>query len=157
MSEITNVRLIKAGVEHVNEIAPLFDAYRQFYEEAADAKLAHDYIEARLKNNEATIFLALGEKDSRTIALGFTLLYPTFCSVAAKNVWVLYDLFVTPDARRTGVAKKLMNAAKELGQESGAAWLKLETAHTNKPGQALYESLGWEKDEEFYTYSLSLN
>ena len=49
-----------------------------------------------------------------------------------------------------------MHAAKELGVETGAAWLKLETAHTNIAGQALYESLGWEKDNEFYSYFLHL-
>ena len=95
--------------------------------------------------------------DGETRALGFTQLYPTFCSVAASNVWVLYDLFVAPEARRKGVARALMDAGTELGKKSGAAWLKLETAHTNIPGQTLYESQGWHKDEEFLTYFLALD
>lgn len=156
MSEVNNVRIIRAGVEQVGLIAPLFDAYRQFYDQAPDAQLAYDFIEARLSNDESVIFLAMGEKGGEATALGFTQLYPTFCSLAVKNVWVLYDLFVTFDARRTGVAKLLMNQAKDFGRETGAAWLKLETAHTNKPGQALYESLGWELDEDFRAYYLPL-
>jgi len=30
------------------------------------------------------------------------------------------------------------------------------TAIDNRPGQALYESLGWVRDEEFYHYELVL-
>jgi ribosomal protein S18 acetylase RimI-like enzyme len=155
MSEIANLHILRAGTQQVPLIAPLFDAYRQFYEQAADAKLAHDFIETRLSNNESVIFLAMGNVGGETLALGFTQLYPTFCSVSAKNVWILGDLFVAPEARRSGVARLLMTQSKDFGRESGAAWLQLQTAYTNNAGQALYESLGWVRDEEFYTYSLT--
>ena len=149
-----NLKIIQATTDHTRLIAPLFDAYRQFYQQPANLDLAHAYIHDRLSKNECTIFLALNV-DSH--ALGFTLLYPSFCSVAAKNIWVLYDLFVAPQFRRTGIARALMNRAEKLGADTQSAWLKLETAHTNIPGQKLYESLGWERDGEFYTYFLSLN
>ncbi len=155
MTEET-VQIRRATMADVDLIAPLFDAYRQFYERPADLVLARDYIEARLKNDESVIFLATAMKDGAEIGLGFTQLYPSFCSVSAQNVWVLYDLFVDPNARRTGVAKRLMKEAKKHGRETGAAWLKLETALTNRPGQALYESLGWHRDNDFYTYHLPL-
>jgi ribosomal protein S18 acetylase RimI-like enzyme len=155
MSEVSDLRIVRAGVEQVELIAPLFDAYRQFYEQAADAKLAHDFIAARLENNESVIFLASGNRGGETLALGFTQLFPTFCSVSAKNVWILGDLFVAPVARRLGVAKLLMTESKSFGEASGSAWMQLQTAYTNQAGQALYESLGWVRDEEFYTYSLS--
>ena len=48
-----------------------------------------------------------------------------------------------------------MTESKDFGEKSGAAWLALQTAYTNKAGQALYESLGWVRDEEFYTYGLT--
>jgi ribosomal protein S18 acetylase RimI-like enzyme len=145
---------VRAGVEQVELIAPLFDAYRQFYEQAADAQLAHDFIEARLNNDESVIFLAIGNRGGEPMALGFTQLFPTFCSVSAKNVWILGDLFVAPLARRLGVAKLLMTESKNFGKKSGAAWMQLQTAYTNQAGQALYEGLGWVRDEEFYTYSI---
>jgi len=140
--------IIKADLSNLSEIAPLFDAYRQFYDQKPDL------IGERLKNYESVIFLA---RDNTEKPVGFTQLYPTFCSVAANNVWVLYDLFVAPEARRQGVAQQLMGAAKTLGADTDAAWLKLETGVTNKPGQALYEKLGWERDNEFYTYFQELD
>jgi ribosomal protein S18 acetylase RimI-like enzyme len=50
-----------------------------------------------------------------------------------------------------------MEAARKYAVHCGAGRLQLETAISNRPGQALYESLGWERDEEFYTYHLALD
>ena len=70
--------------------------------------------------------------------------------------WILYDLFVTPDGRGKGIARKLMQRAKQLAQETDTKYITLETARDNLIGQALYESEGYERDTEFYAYSLSL-
>lgn len=134
---------------HAGEIAPLFDAYRQFYDQPADLAKAEAYISARLSARESVIFIA---RDSSGRALGFTQLYPTFCSVSAAPVWILYDLFVAPEARRNGAARKLLAAARAHAKSTGAAWIKLETNVDNIPGQTLYESDGWSRDTEFYSY-----
>jgi ribosomal protein S18 acetylase RimI-like enzyme len=83
-------------------------------------------------------------------------LYPLFCSVAATPIWVLYDLYVDSSARRQGVGKLLMNQARELAKSNGSSRIDLETAVDNVNAQALYESLGYEKEVEFFKYSLSL-
>ena len=75
-------------------IAPLFDAYRQFYEQPADADAALAFITARLERGESVILLARRPDGS---ALGFCQLYPSFCSVLAAPIYVLYDLFVVPE------------------------------------------------------------
>lgn len=85
-------------------------------------------------------------------ALGFTLLYPTFSSLQLKRAWVLNDLFVAAEARRRGVARRLIERATRLAKSSGAAYLMLETAHTNKKAQRLYESLGWVWERDFRNY-----
>ena len=89
--------------------------------------------------------------------VGFTQLYPAFCSVLADRTFVLYDLFVTPSARGTGAGRALMEAAEAHARKSGAARLELQTAKTNKIGQSLYETCGWKRDELFYNYTKSLN
>ncbi|MEZ5892267.1 MAG: GNAT family N-acetyltransferase [Parvularculaceae bacterium] len=143
--------ITRASERDVDDVATLFDAYRQFYDQPADLAAARDFIASRVSNNESVIYLARNKSGE---AVGFTQLYPSFCSVAARSVWILYDLFVAPAARRQGVAVQLMNRARDHAMETGAAWLKLETALTNKPAQALYESLGWVRDDDFYVYYL---
>ena len=136
------------------DVAPLFDAYRQFYDCAPDAERARDFLAARLKNDEAVIFLA---RDGDGTPLGFTQLYPSFCSVDVARIWILYDLFVAPAARQRGVGRALMNRARQLAEETGAAWIGLNTAIDNVTAQALYEDLGYRRDDGFYTYVLRLD
>lgn len=134
-------------------IAPLFDAYRQFYEQPADADASLAFITARLERGESVILLARRPDGS---ALGFCQLYPSFCSVLAAPIYVLYDLFVAPDARRLGVGRALLLAAEAHARATGHARMDLTTARNNLRAQALYESLGWVRDEVFLTYARTL-
>jgi ribosomal protein S18 acetylase RimI-like enzyme len=140
----------RAGLADLDAVAALFDAYRQFYEMPADADRARAYIEARMKKGESVILVA--EDEARTI-VGFCQLYPSFCSVLAEPILVLYDLFVDPAARRSGAGRALMLAAERHGRDSGAARMDLQTAESNRSAQALYESLGWTRDTVFRVYT----
>lgn len=139
----------------VDAIAPLFDAYRQFYGKSSDLALAHSFLAERLARQESIIFVA--ETDTHTNrAVGFTQLYPSFSSARAARIYILNDLYVRADARRLGAAKQLLNAAAEFGRSAGAVRLSLSTAFTNIPAQKLYESMGWKRDELFCEYGLVL-
>jgi ribosomal protein S18 acetylase RimI-like enzyme len=135
-------------------VAVLFDAYRQFYEKPADLALARRYLGERFQRRESVILVA---ENAEGDIVGFTQLYPAFCSVLADRTYVLYDLFVAPSARGTGAGRALMEAAEAHARQTGAARLQLETAKTNKIGQSLYESCGWERDDLFYVYSKSID
>ena len=143
----------RAGLDDVAVLAPLFDGYRQFYGQRPDLPGARAFLEERLRRDESVIFVALadGEKGD---ALGFTQLYPSFSSVSLRRLWVLNDLFVRPDIRRGGVGRRLLERAREWAIETEAKGLILATATTNEAAQALYESCGWRRDEEFEHYQL---
>ena len=150
MGEIT-VR--RAQAADLAAVAQLFDQYRQFYRQPPDAALAKRFISERLANRDSVILVA---SPAREAPLAFTQLYPTLCSVSAAPIYVLYDLFVAASARRRGMARALMTAARAHADAAGAVRLELATARTNEKAQALYESLGWVRDQEFYRYSLEL-
>ena len=48
----------QAGPGDVDAVAPLFDAYRQFYQQSSDPALARAFIAERLARSESVIFLA---------------------------------------------------------------------------------------------------
>ena len=50
-----------------------------------------------------------------------------------------------------------METAREFCEGTGASRIDLSTAVTNTTAQALYESLGYQRDDEFYGYSLELS
>ena len=83
-------------------------------------------------------------------------LYPSFCSVSKIPILILYDLYVDQDQRGLGIGRMLMNKAKVFAIENSYKRLELSTAKDNFIGQSLYESLGYEKDNAFYHYSLEL-
>jgi len=130
----------------------LFDEYRQFYMLPTNVQRATEYIAARIAAGDSVVLVAAEESEQ---LLGFTQLYPTWCSLLAGPVYVLYDLYVPPRARRRGVARALLEAAADRARRDGMLRMTLSTAKTNVNAQALYESLGWERDNEFYVYNLS--
>lgn len=139
-----------ASLDDLDTVAPLFDAYRQFYAQAPDLAGARRFVEARLRNGES--FVLLAETPTQG-AVGFCQLYPTFCSVEARPIFSLYDLYVRPDVRRSGAGRALLLAAERLAQDQGKARMDLTTARTNSPAQAAYASLGWVRDDVFLAYS----
>lgn len=142
-----------ATLDDLDLIAPLFAAYRVFYEQAHDLPAARRFIGERLSLRESVILLAQSESGE---ALGFIQLYPIFSSIAAERIWLLSDLYVSDVARGQGIARELMQKATQHARDSGAAWLELSTAHTNTKAQALYESLGYQLDTVYRYYSLAV-
>jgi GNAT superfamily N-acetyltransferase len=144
--------IIRATIEHLDLVAPLFDGYRQFYKQPSNLDGAHQFIKDRLIRHESVIFLALLDE----AAVGFTQLYPSFSSTSMQRLWILNDLFVAPAGRRSGVGEALIERARQFAVESGAKGLMLETAVTNTTAQRLYERLGWVRDTEYCVYNLTL-
>ena len=142
-----------ATAADLDAVASLFDAYRQFYRQPADPALARRFIRERFTRRESVIFVA---ETAPGELVGFCQLYPTFCSVRAAPTYVLYDLFVAPEARGVGAGRALMRAAEAHAASTGAARLELATAKTNTIAQSLYESLGWVRDEAFFVYGRAL-
>jgi ribosomal protein S18 acetylase RimI-like enzyme len=140
----------QARIDDLNQVAQLFNSYRQFYEQAPDLALAKTFLTERINKQQSVIFVA---ENSENKLIGFCQIYPSFCSVAAAKIGVLYDLFVDNSVRKTGAGRALMLAAHEYAANNGMARLDLTTAKDNLKAQALYESLGWLRDEVFYAYS----
>lgn len=142
-----------ATLADLDAVAPLFDAYRQFYEQTPDLALARAFIGERLRQQQSVILMAENEAGT---ALGFCQLYPSFCSVEARPIYSLYDLYVIPAARGLGAGRQLLLAAERLAAEHGKSRMDLTTAKTNVRAQSIYASLGWVRDEVFFAYSRAI-
>ncbi len=142
----------RATLDDLDALTPLFDAYRSFYGRVSDLPAARAFLAARLELGESVVFLAFAGNEP----VGFTQLYPSFSSVSVARLHVLNDLFVSERGRRGGVGKRLLYAAIEYARGDGAVRLVLSTARTNHAAQALYESTGWKRDDEYLVYELPL-
>jgi GNAT superfamily N-acetyltransferase len=147
------VSIEEATARDLDDLVPLFDAYRQFYGRSSDLRLARDFLGARLSRRESVVLLA---KDAIADALGFAQMFPSFSSVRAAPIYILNDLFVSPSSRGTGIGTQLLRVGADVARSKGAVRMKLSTAISNSTAQRLYEALGWKRDDEFYEYGLSL-
>ncbi len=149
------IEVVRAALDDLPLLVPLFDGYRQFYKQASDPEAGRRFLAAHLENGTSVIFLAFrATAEGERHACGFTQLYPSFSSISLKPLWILNDLFVAPDARGLGVGRALLECAREFAAGTGARGLTLKTAVDNYSAQALYESSGWKRDEQFYSYDL---
>jgi GNAT superfamily N-acetyltransferase len=153
MSDQRGVAVRQATIFDLETIVSLLDAYRQFYRRPSDPDLARRFLLERFQHNESIIFLALREDGS---AVGFTQLFPSFSVLAAARIFILNDLFVSPEARRNRVGALLLDAAVRFGRAVGAVRLTLSTEVTNQQAQRLYEKEGWTRQTQFYSYDLTL-
>ncbi|WP_338846091.1 GNAT family N-acetyltransferase [Massilia sp. W12] len=151
MSAKFSVRLAQEA--DLPAIAPLFDAYRQFYRQSPDVAGAQAFLQQRMQLAQSQILLAQAE-DGRLA--GFTQLYPVFSSVSMRPAWILNDLYVHPEFRQQGVASALLQAAIAHGRSSGAAWISLQTAHDNAAAQALYRQHGFTQEEKYLSFNYAL-
>ena len=143
----------RAELDDLELLVPLFDGYRRFYGLPTNLDLCRSFLADRIGRNESVVFVA-GARGGP--ASGFTQMYPSFGSLSAGRIWILYDLFVAVGARGKGVGRLLMERARHHGLETAARAIVLSTARTNDVAQGLYESLGYKRDDEFLTYELAL-
>ena len=147
-----NFIIKEATVEDSEKIGEVFDLYRQFYKKNPDKIISIEYIKQRLTNKESTIFFI--EEDN--VCIGIVQLYVTFDSLELSKKIILYDLFVRSEYRKKGIGAMLMDASKDFAENNGITGIELSTAISNGTAQRLYESLGYERDNEFYNYYLSI-
>jgi len=144
MATQSDITIKRATIADVLRVAPLFDAYRQFYGKPSDLKSASEFLRSRLFDCETVVYYATGENEH---VAGFAQLFPSFSSVSLCRAWILNDLFVHPDFRARGVGHALMERAKQHCLEFGARQLWLQTDLTNDTAQRLYETVGMTRKE----------
>lgn len=143
------MKIYQAQPQDVKKILPLFLGYRHFYHVEENLAEAEVFLYDRISLGQSIVFYVEDEGK----AVGFAQLYPLFCSLEMKRTWLLYDLFVIPEARKHGVANRLLERADQLATETHSAFIMLSTATDNIKAQKLYEDNGYLQDNDFYVYN----
>jgi GNAT superfamily N-acetyltransferase len=142
-----------ASPADLDAIAPLFDAYRQFFTKAADIDVSRRFLSERLERSESTILAAY---DGETAA-GFLQLYPLFSSWHAMRQWFLSDLFVAPALRERGIGKRLVRASIDFAKQTKARAILVELPFSEPHLARFYGELGFGKDEIFELHRLAIS
>jgi GNAT superfamily N-acetyltransferase len=137
----------------VEPLLPLIAGYQEFYGARPDEARNRRFFSRLIgENSRGTLIEARAGGE----VVGFATLYWSQSSVSARDVVVLNDLFVRPDARSGGVGRKLIAAAAAVARERGAGALQWVTHPDNAAARRLYDSLG-ATAETWVEYSLELS
>ncbi|WP_136068112.1 GNAT family N-acetyltransferase [Modicisalibacter radicis] len=143
-----------ATLSDLEPLSQLLDDYRRFYAQPGDRPAARAFIAQRLALADSRLLV---HGDDAGALNGFVQLYPLLSTVSLAPRWLLNDLYVNPEARGRGIGRALMQAAATLAREHGVPRLTLSTQTHNRTAQALYESLGWQRNDAFHGYTLTLD
>lgn len=143
--------IIKAALKELDTAAELFNLYRIFQKQTSDVEGARTFLKDRLERKESVVFLAYDGESP----VGIAQLYPLFSSVSMQRVWLLNDLYIKEGARNKGFGKQLIQEVIQYAKDSGAKGISLETCDDNIGAQRLYESIGFEKETNYF-YHLSI-
>lgn len=142
-----------ATVFDLEPLSQLLDDYRRFYAQPGDQPAARAFLAQRLASADSRLLVHAERSGALS---GFVQLFPLLSTVGLAPRWLLNDLYVNPEARGRGIGRALMTAAATLAREHGVPSLTLSTQTHNKTAQRLYESLGWQRNDAFHGYTLTL-
>lgn len=139
---------VPAIVEMVHELA----AYERAPEQC---HLVPEQLHAALFAERPALFshVATGVVDGRRIPLGFTLWFRNFSTWEGVHGIYLEDLYVKPEARGTGLGRKLLATLAATCVDNGYKRLDWWVLHWN-PAREFYHSLGAVAMDEWMPYRL---
>lgn len=95
----------------------------------------------------------IGELDGK--AAGFALFFHNFSTWTGKRGIWLDDLYVSPDARGSGLGKALLKAVAAIAVERGCARFEWSVLDWNEPAIGFYDSIGADEMSDWTIRRLS--
>ena len=118
----------------------LFHAYLEFYETEVTPEV-YDSSFARLLGNDPQDFHGLiAERDGKPVGLVHYLFHRHMWKT--ENVVYLQDLYADPEARGTGVGRKLIEAVYAAADAAGCPTVYWLTQDFNAEARRLYDRIG---------------
>ena len=124
----------------LDELTPLMVAYCDFYESAPGEPALRALAEALIADPAREGLQLLARGDRR--AVGFATVYWSWSTSSASRIGVMNDLYVSPEARGSGVAEALIGACLDQARGRGAAHLEWSTQPYNRRARAVYDRVG---------------
>jgi ribosomal protein S18 acetylase RimI-like enzyme len=101
------------------------------------------FLGTQLKEDEVAVFVA--ERSGEVSGYVYAGMEPQSWKELREAAGFIHDVVVAADARRTGVASALVEAACEWLRSMGAPRVVLWTAEKNDPAQQLFTRLGFRR------------
>jgi ribosomal protein S18 acetylase RimI-like enzyme len=141
-----------------DQLVQLFDAYRTHYGEPPSPARTATWLADNLRTGRLRASMAVlghGTAPDRPVA-GFVTSAVSPASLRLSTFWMVRDLFVSPDHRRAGAARALLDHVVTQARAAGALRVSLQTEPDNAAALALYAEAGFRPVQGLTTLALPL-
>jgi GNAT superfamily N-acetyltransferase len=145
------IRAVRAGDEV--ELTAMIHELAEFEHAAADCTVTETQLRDALFGQQPTVYGHIVEVDGQ--AAGGALWFRNFSTWDGVAGIYLEDLFVRPQFRRRGLARKLLAALARECVEQGYTRLSWAVLDWNVNAIALYDRVGGRPQSEWITYRVS--
>jgi len=121
---------------------PLWDGYNAFYGRSGPTALPAEITDTTWKrffDPAEPVHALVAELDGRLVGLTHYLFHRS--TILLAPICYLQDLFTTPDLRRTGVGRALIEAVYRRAEQAGSARVYWQTHETNLLARRLYDQV----------------
>jgi ribosomal protein S18 acetylase RimI-like enzyme len=124
----------------LDQVAALFDDYRVHYGLAPSREATRAWLLEQLVQQRLSGFAAIRDD----LVCGFVTVAVMPASLMLGTAWSIRDLYVTPQHRRSGVARALLEHVIDDARAAGALRVSLQTETGNSSALKLYAGIGFE-------------
>lgn len=140
-------------INDLKQLVPAFDSYRQRYKQPSEPQKIEQFLRQMLEHKSSVIFISYEDNE----LTGFVQLYPSYSSIGLAPIWTLNDFYVFGGTGRKQTAEALLNAAKDLCEETNAIRIEVTTRKENHRLHKIYREYGFEKDFKYDYYFLRID
>jgi aminoglycoside 3-N-acetyltransferase I len=148
------VKIARLGVGDHAFYAAMLDLFGTAFEDASTyggARPDKDYVESLLAD---PAFVALVACDDERV-VGALVAYELRKFEQRRSEFYIYDLAVTEQNRRRGIATALIGALKPIAAARGGWVILVQADHVDPPAVALYTKLG--RREDVYHFDIAVD
>lgn len=146
------MRIIRNSLEYIDQLVDVVEEYREFCGVPVSPKETKDFFQKRFENDESVTFIAIDETSN--VLMGFANTYLSFSTLSLRRLVILNDLGVSKTFQGRGVAQSLVNEVIAYAKSLDSVRVELKTKKNNVNAQKLYQSLGFEPDNEHFYYQV---
>ncbi len=146
------VRLSPLTARQVPDLLVLIRALAEFEHLPPPDPAAARRLRAALRTKALHGLIA--RRDGR--ALGYALYFFTFSSFLARPTLYLEDLFVLPEARRSGLGGRMFRACAGIARKRACGRMEWAVLDWNRPAHRFYAKEGGRKLKQWELYRMTL-
>ncbi|WP_168566409.1 GNAT family N-acetyltransferase [Crateriforma spongiae] len=144
MSKIELVAVDYQNSQHANDLVSMLDHY------ASDVSGGGEPLSAEVRQSLAARLATRSDADSVLAYVdnrpaGLLNCFEGFSTFAARPLLNIHDVIVHQDFRRRGIARRLLNAARDIAIRRGCCKMTLEVLSENRGAVAAYKQFGFER------------